>query len=206
MTEPATSAPARAAKPARHHPLLDTLAGLYPGLFGETPKPLKRGVFEDLVAAHPEALPPEALKAAMALHTRSSRYLAAVASGQPRHGLDGTPVEPVAPEQRHHALVEVHRRRQGRDPRHSPQRLRERIGRAFEDSGLGPESYLALVAGRDEGINALTRDAVEWAVAQRARDAALRRAFEASGLSVAAFADAHGLTPEQARRLRPAGG
>ena len=43
-----------------------------------------------------------------------ARYLSAVASGQPRHDLAGQPVEDVAPEQLHHALVEVFRRRQGR--------------------------------------------------------------------------------------------
>ncbi|TNF62113.1 MAG: hypothetical protein EP306_04455, partial [Burkholderiales bacterium] len=161
---------------AHRHPTLDWLAVRYPLLFGEAPRPLKRGIFEDLLAAHPGDLEPGALKEALARHTRSTRYLAAVAEGQKRRGLDGQPVEAPTPEQVHHALVEVFRRRAARAPQDLRPRLRERIARAFEASGLDALTYAARVSGRDEGINSLTREALEEVTARSARHQAWRRA------------------------------
>ena len=52
------AAPAQAGAapaPARsQHPLLAQLAQWHPALFGQPPLPLKRGIFEDLLAAHAE--------------------------------------------------------------------------------------------------------------------------------------------------------
>ena len=78
-------------------PVLEKLFELYPHLFGATFLPLKLGIFQELVAAHPQELPKEGLKAALGVHTRSARYLQCVAAGNPRHDLAGQPVEPVAP-------------------------------------------------------------------------------------------------------------
>ena len=213
MTTPSTPQPARPRRTARaaaprndaraavrQHPVLDQLAQLVPALFGETPKPLKRGIFQDLLAAHGDEIVEADLKTALALHTRSTRYLSAVASGQPRHDLAGQPVEDVAPEQLHHALVEVFRRRQGRSPQDLTPQLQQRIARAFEASGLGREAYAALVRSKDEKINALTEAALDGASAALARESALLRAFEASGQSVAGFADAYGMTAADAQR------
>ena len=94
--------------------LLEQLALWYPKLFGAQFLPLKRGIFQDLLDAHAASLQPEALKAALAQHTRSTRYLAAVAQGLPRHDLLGQAVEAMAPEHVYHALLEVFRRRQAR--------------------------------------------------------------------------------------------
>ena len=191
----------RPSAPARTHPALDALAQHYPALFGETPKPLKRGVYEDLLALHGETLTADGIKAALALHTRSTRYLNAVAGGQPRHDLNGDVIEPVAPDQRHHAILEVFRRRQARSPQDLRPQLRQRIVQSFEASGLGQEAYATLVQGRDEAMNQLTRDALAQAVQQQARESALLRAFEASGQTLEAFAAGYGLTVPDARRM-----
>jgi ProP effector len=188
------------ARPTRQHPVLEQLAQLVPTLFGETLKPLKRGIFQDLLDAHPGVLEAEGLKAALALHTRSSRYLSVVASGQPRHDLAGQPVEALAPEHVHHALIEVFRRRQGRTPEDLVPKLRQRIVQAFEASGLGREAYAALVMGRDETVNAITTEALAEAASRAARDEALLRAFEASAQTVEAFADMYGMPVQEARR------
>ncbi|MFP8836289.1 ProQ/FinO family protein [Hydrogenophaga sp. XSHU_21] len=202
---PTTDRPARTRASARQaaprHPLLAQLAEWHPAVFGEEPRPLKRGIYEDLMAAHGDALKADELKAALALHTRSTRYLNALASGQPRRDLAGQAVEPVAPDQRHHALVEVHRRRQQRSPEDLRPQLQQRIARAFEASGLGREAYATLVRSRDEGINAVTEAALEESTARSAREAALLRAFEASGLELGAFASGYGLDTEDARRM-----
>jgi ProP effector len=200
MTEPTSENPKRAARGPRHLPLLDTLASLYPALFGETPRPLKRGIFHDLRAAHPEQLDADGLKAALALHTRSTRYLNAVAAGQKRHDLDGQPVEDMAPEHVHQALLEVFRRRQGRRGEDLRPQLVRRIARAMEDSGLSREAYAERVRSRDDAANALLDEALAEAGPRLARDEALLRAFESSGQTEEAFAGMYGLPLRDAAR------
>lgn len=190
-------------------PVLDQLADLYPGLFGEVFLPLKRGIFQDLLAAHPDVLDREALKEGLAVHTRSTRYLQSVAAGLKRHDLQGKAVEDMAPEHIHHALLEVFRRRQGRAGEDQRQRLRNRIVQAFEASGLSREAYDALVRGRDEAANAVLDEALAEAAARSAKDEALLRAFESGAQSVEVFAGMYGMDPrgaaqtlERARRRR----
>ena len=198
-----TSAPSSdtpESRPVRHDPVLERLGLLYPSLFGPEPRPLKRGIFEDLQQRHAsDGWTSDALKAALRQHTRSTRYLNAVAAGEPRHDLEGIAVEMVAPEQRFHALLEVHRRRQARVPRDLTPQLKRRIAQVFEDSGLGVEAFSVLVNGRDEALNQLTREVIESVSAQQAREAAWLRAFEAGTDSLEAFAAAYGMPVRQAR-------
>ena len=196
---PATERTAAAA-PARQHPVLDQLATLVPVLFGETLLPLKRGIFEDLLAAHPGVLDKESLKAALGLHARSTRYLTVVASGLPRHDLSGQPVEDLTPEQVHHALIEVFRRRGARSREDLRPKLRQRILQAYEASGLPRDEYAQRVHGRDEEVNQLTHDALTEAATRAAREEALLRAFDASGKTVEAFADMYGMHVLDANR------
>jgi len=200
--DPATR-PAREKKRAPRasdvQPTIEKLAGLYPQLFGAVFRPLKRGIFQDLLDAHPQAFEKDALKDALAFHTRSTRYLTAVASGQQRHDLQGQAVEAMAPEHVHHALLEVFRRRQGRSAEDLRPKLRERIVQALDASGLSGEDYAQLVRGRDESANALLDEALALAAERRAKDEALLRAFEAGGgTSVDAFAAMYGLDPRAA--------
>ena len=149
-------APALGARTPRSvPPVLEQLAELYPGLFGAVFLPLKRGIFEDLMQAHPGVLDREALKAGLAVHTRSTRYLQSVAAGLQRHDLAGQAVEAMAPEHVHHALMEVFRRRQARGGEDLRPKLVARLIQAFEASGLSREDYAARVRGRDEAANAL---------------------------------------------------
>lgn len=208
------AAPGVAKAPRTPHPVLEQLAGLYPHLFGAVFRPLKRGIFQDLLAAHPDAFEREALKVALGIHTRSTRYLQAVAAGEKRHDLQGQPVEAMAPEHVHHALLEVYRRRKnqkGRSTEDLLPKLRNRIIAAFESSGLTREAYTELVAGRDDAANAILEEAfAEWA-ARNAKAEALLRAFEASGSTLEQFADMYGMDPrstgqqlERARKLAAA--
>lgn len=198
--KPGEAAAATATGPrsaGRSHPLWATLAQWYPMLFGETLRPLKRGIFHDLMAAHPE-LDAEQLKQALALHTRSTRYLSVMASGQPRHDLQGQAVEALAPEHIHHALLEVFRRRQQRSNEDLGPKLRQRIVQALQASGLSREAYAELVRSRNEQANAVLDAALAEAAARDARDEALLRTFEASGQSDAsAFAAMYGLHPRE---------
>ncbi|MDP2067083.1 MAG: ProQ/FINO family protein [Burkholderiaceae bacterium] len=194
---------AAAARPApRVHPVLEQLAALYPHLFGAVFRPLKRGIYQDLLGAHADVLDKNGLKEALAQHTRSTRYLGSVAAGMPRHDLQGQPVEAMAPEHVHHAVLEVFRRRQGRTPEAQRAALRERAVQAMVDaleaSGLTRAAYDERVRGRDDTANALLDEALAQASARAAREEALLRAFEASGQTPQAFADMYGLDPRQA--------
>lgn len=211
---PEVAAPAKPAhQPAKRRvdamPVLEKLANLYPQLFGAVFQPLKRGIFQDLLLAHPDAFDSAGLKAALAQHTRSTRYLVAVAEGRQRHDLAGQSVEAMAPEHVHHALLEVFRRRQARSKEDLTPTLRRRMAQACARSGLTPEAYAALVHSRDEQANQLLDEALQEARAAAARDEALLRAFEASRQTVDGFADMYGVDArsagialERARRAR----
>ena len=205
---PAETAPTSDSTPHKQRPprdaafgVLEQLASWYPQLFGAVFRPLKRGIFQDLMQAHPDALETAGLKAALALHTRSTKYLASVANGEKRHDLAGEPVEEMAPEHVFQALAEVFRRRQGRTQEDLAPRLRERITQAFEASGLSREAYAELMQSRDESINAHLDAALEVAAERTAKDEALLRAFEASGKTMEEFAEMYGLDPRASARV-----
>ncbi|VTU40917.1 ProP effector [Variovorax sp. PBS-H4] len=187
-------------RPRKTHPVLERLFELYPGLFGARFLPLKLGVFEDLLAAHADEFKREDLKVALGLHARSTRYLEAVAAGKARHDLNGMPVEPVAPEHVHHAILEVFRRRQERSSEDLRPQLRTRLMAAIETSGLSREDYMLAVRSNDETANAVLDEAFAELGARNAKREALRRAFEASGRSVAEFAEMYGMDPAEVKR------
>lgn len=188
----------RAAPAARPvHPTLQQLFELYPKLFGARFLPLKLGVFQELVALHPEALKKDELKVALGLHARSTRYLESVASGLPRHGLDGEPVEPVAPEHVHHAIMEVFRRRQSRSPHDLRPYAREQLMAAIEASGLSRDDYMLCIRQQDDVSLALLDDVFAQLAEQAAKCDALLKLFEASGKTEAEFADMYGMEPEE---------
>ena len=174
-------------------PVLEKLFELYPKLFGERFLPLKLGIFHELLAAHPDIFQRDTLKTALGVHTRSSRYLQSVAAGLKRHDLQGNPVEDVAPEHALLSIVELYQRRQARSQEDLLPKLRAQVINAFEKSGLTRQDYLARIGTPTEAIQALLDEALANVEQQRARRAALKKAFEASGQSVEAFADALGM-------------
>jgi ProP effector len=196
-SKPKAKAP-RAVRPA--HQVLERLFQLYPKMFGARFLPLKLGVFQELLALHPDDFKKEDLKAALGVHARSTRYLESVAAGHKRHDLNAVPVEDVAPEHVHHAIMEVFRRRQARSKEDLRPWLRSRLVEAIQASGLTREEYLERVRAQDE----LTVTALDQAFAELAEQAAkreaVRRAFEASGRSVEEFADMYGMDPAAVRR------
>ncbi|OYQ42608.1 prop effector [Rhodoferax sp. TH121] len=182
-------------------PVLEKMAAFYPHMFGATFLPMKRGIFQDLLDAHPGTFERDSLKAALAYHARSTRYLTVVATGQDRHDLQGQPVEAMAPEHVHHALLEVFRRRQTRSKEDLRPKLVQRIVVACEASGLTPLAYAELVRGRDEAANAVLDEAMAEASARAAKTEALLKAFKASGKSLDVFADMYGLDPRAVSRM-----
>lgn len=185
-------------KPA--HPVLDKLFELHPLLFGAHFKPLKIGIFEDLLTRHPEAFQRDELKVALGLHARSTTYLESVAAGLQRHDLEGQPVAPVAPEHVHHAIMEVFRRRQQRTKEDLRPRVVPLLVTAIEASGLSPAEYAEAMRTQDDTANAMLDEAVARLAQRAAKREALNRAFQASGQSMEAFAEMYGMDVAEVRR------
>ena len=180
--------------------VLERLFELYPKMFGARFRPLKLGVYQELLALHPDDFKKEDLKIALGLHARSTRYLDAVAAGEQRHDLNGVPVEPVAPEHVHHAILEVFKRRQARSAEDLRPKLRARLVEAIEASGLSREDYVLAVRTQDEVTNAVLDEAFAEVGARTAKREALLRAFDASGRTVAEFAEMYGMDPAEVGR------
>ena len=174
-------------------PVLEKLFEFYPHLFGERFLPLKLGIFQELLAAHPEDFKRDTLKIALGVHTRSSRYLQSVADGQKRHDLTGAAVDEVAPEHVFLSIVELFQRRQARSTQDLRPKLLAQLVTAFEGSGLSRQDYLARIGTPTETIQAVLDEALAGIEQQRARRTALSNAFEASGKSVEEFADSLGM-------------
>lgn len=180
-------------KHAPVQPVLEKLFEFYPHLFGERFLPLKLGIFQELLAAHPEDFKRDTLKAALGVHTRSSRYLQSVAAGQKRHDLIGAAGDEVAPEHIFLSIVELFQRRQARSDQDLRPKLLAQLVTAIENSGLSRQDYLARIGTPTETIQAVLDEALAGIEQQRARQTALSKAFEASGKSVEEFADSLGM-------------
>jgi hypothetical protein len=162
-------------------------------LFGQRFLPLKLGVYQDLLMLHPVVFNRDDLKLALGVHTRSTRYLQAVAVGLPRHDLQGLVVEPVAPEHVLLSIVEVFTRRQARTVEDLLPKLQNQMAAAYEASDMARADFLARIGTLDEVVSAVLEEAMGQVDLQRARRAALVKAFETSGKSVEEFAEMFGM-------------
>ncbi|VEW03713.1 ProQ/FINO family protein [Escherichia coli] len=99
---------------------VNRLTELWPDLFSrEAPKPLKVGIFDDLMqdlAVRGLAFGPGALRATLASYAQSPRYYRALMAGGARYDLKGQPCGEVTPQERQEAetrlmvLNEKHKR------------------------------------------------------------------------------------------------
>lgn len=174
-------------------PVLEKLFELYPHLFGAEFLPLKLGIFQELLASHPEHFERDTLKAALGRHTRSARYLQSVAAGNKRHDLQGLAVDNVSPAHVYLAMLELFRRRQGRSREDLRPKFRAQLIAAFESSGLNRQEYLSTVQTQDVDANALLEEALAEYDQKLAKQEALVRAFNSSGKTLEEFADMYGL-------------
>lgn len=192
-SEPAKEPAAAASRTRSVQPVLEKLFELYPHLFGATFLPLKLGIFQDLLAAHPEHFQRDSLKAALGFHTRSTRYLQCVAAGHKRHDLQGNAGDDVAPEHVYLTLLELFRRRQARAREDLRPKFRAQLMAAFEASGLSRQDYQVRVQTNDAEATALLEEAFAEREQRMAKREALRRTFESSGKTAEEFADMYGI-------------
>jgi sRNA-binding protein len=173
--------------------VLEQLFKLYPQLFGAEFLPLKLGIFQELLASHPDVFERHMLKAALGVHTRSTRYLQCVAAGMARHDLQGGAVDAVAPEHIYLAMLELFRRRQSRSAVDLRPKFCTQLTAAFVASGLSRQDYLIRAQTKDAEANSLLELALDEHEQKLARQEALRRAFGSSGKTPEEFAAMYGL-------------
>ncbi|HMS27630.1 MAG TPA: ProQ/FINO family protein [Burkholderiaceae bacterium] len=188
------------------HPVLEKLFELYPTLFGAKFLPLKRGIYQDLMAAHPEVFAKDSLKAALGFHTRSTRYLQCVADGNQRHDLHGQATEDVAPEHVYLSLLELFRRRVLSNHKSKTKLdlrpvFRKQLIAAFKASGLSRQDYQLRVQNKDEEATKLLTEALDEHDAKVAKQTALKQAFNSSGKKAAEFAAMYGLELADVEKL-----
>ena len=187
-------------------PVLEQLFELYPHLFGAKFLPLKRGIYQDLMIAHPDVFKRDSLKAALGFHTRSTRYLQCVADGHKRYDLQGQAIETIAPEHVYLALIELFKRRLISNEKSKAKLdlrpiFRKQLMAAFKASGLSRHDYQLRVQNSDEEATKLLIEALDEFEAKAAKQAALQQAFKHSGKKAAEFAAMYGLDEEAVKAL-----
>lgn len=190
-------------------PVLEKLFELYPSLFGTKFLPLKRGIFQDLMVAHPDVFQKDSLKAALGFHTRSTRYLQCVADGNKRHDLQGIASEEVAPEHVYLSLLELFRRRvihnnKSRTKLDLRPIFRKQLIAAFIASGLSRQDYQLRVQNSDEDATKLLIEALDEYEAKVAKQTALKQAFvkfDSGGDKATEFAQMYGLDLAEVKSL-----
>lgn len=190
----------RAPRSQSVQPVLEKLFALYPHLFGAQFLPLKLGVFQELLARHPDDFQRDTLKAALGIHTRSGRYLQSVAAGNKRHDLDGVAGDDVSAEHVYLALLELFRRRQARANEDLRPKFRAQLIAAFEASGLTRQEYLTRVQTNDVDATALLEESMAEYDQKLAKQEALVRAYESSGKTPEEFADMYGMDARDVKR------
>jgi len=79
--------------------VIKSLCDRFPQTFDrDGPRPLKVGVYADVLAALGDAVQPRDLQSALRAYTSNARYLRALSGGACRVGLDGKPAGTVTPE------------------------------------------------------------------------------------------------------------
>ena len=89
----------KTARRARIAAVIELLCDRFPQTFNRNaPRPLKVGVYADVLTALGDAVQPRDLQSALRAYTSNARYLRAISVGAPRIGLDGKPVGTVTSE------------------------------------------------------------------------------------------------------------
>ena len=88
-------------------------------LSARTPRPLKIGIRDDVIAALPD-IPPALISLALGIYTSGVPYRSACIEGAPRIDLDGNPASVVSPDEAAHARAQLDKRQRREKPKASP--------------------------------------------------------------------------------------
>lgn len=176
-----------------------SICQLYPEVFGSHIRPLKIGIANDLMAAHP-ALPKKLMHTILGGHTRRVAYIAALAAGGPRYALDGTPSGEVTEQERSDARARLKTIRESKQENQLAEKARSQILKDYEANTL---SFAEFAEHRGMSHDQLTSDP-DKARHERARRHAARlklvESYKSSGLDIETFAAKSGKSVAQVTR------
>jgi ProP effector len=104
--------------------LLERLQEFYPVAFARVPVPLAIGIDKQIIAAALDDCPADVLHHALHHWTRSDLYLAILAAGGARYGLDGTPQGEVSEADRTAASTDLAARKAKQEAEHKARMMR----------------------------------------------------------------------------------
>lgn len=169
-----------------------TLRGLaerYPAVFGSPPRPLKIGIYEDMLRDLCDERAAGRLRSLLAKHTGLPAYLAEVAKGGARFDLSGAPAGEISPEAQAYAaetLSEIHAQATAKAERRA-------LLKQYEASGLTKREFVTQHGLDHASFCTQVARANNERLARRRQRAELVHRFRESGLSREAFASKAGI-------------
>lgn len=164
------------------------LRRLHPEVFGTLTRPLRIGIFDDLLAAYPGQLSRKLLFAFLGAHTARQTYLESLAAGGPRYALDGSADGEVTEQEQLFAKTQLEQAASQRADSHFERQARSRTLKAFKSSGLNRKQFAETsgiaLSQLDADLSRGKREREE----RRAKRLRLVEALECSGLSAEDFA------------------
>lgn len=158
---------------------------LYPGVFGAAVRPLKVGIFNDLLAAHEGCVKRHTIHALLASHTSQAVYLVAIINGGARYALDGSIAGEVTDAERASAKERLGQIR--RDNSHLAKKDRSATLKAFEASHLSKKEFAEQNGLTEAELSSvLSKGRIERRRRQKKRLQLVER-FEKSQLSLEEF-------------------
>lgn len=160
----------------------------HPAVFSKPCKPLRIGVFDDLMRAHEGQISKKTLCKFMRMHTSHTGYLMGLASGGPRYALDGSKDGVITEMERENARTRITQQEAREDARGMAIRERSLTLKDFEASGLGrPEYAKKTDVTLDTLCSTLDRALMEREDRRRSRLRVVEK-LEKSGLSPEEYA------------------
>lgn len=173
------------------------LRAQFPAVFGPIPKPLRVGIYNDILGNLGTTDATKALRGFLALHTRSRTYLETVARGGARYALDGTVDGEVAP----HEIVDANSKLKKLDDDVQAYALRAQFLKVVIASGKSLAEY-AKANGMelDKATSDYDRASYEREVRRNERRKIVK-AYMASGASLDDFATQRGISAVKLQRM-----
>lgn len=173
----------------------------HPAVFSRPCRPLRIGVFDDLMRAHEGQISKKEISAMMAIHTSTLRYLIKVAAGGPRYALDGSEDGVVTEIEQEGARERIREYAARRHASGMAIKQRSSTLKAFEASGLGRNEYAQKVGISINEMCSVLDKAVVEREERRKKRLRIVENLERSGLSPEDFASREKISVPQLNRI-----
>ncbi|CAG0962279.1 hypothetical protein RHDC4_00762 [Rhodocyclaceae bacterium] len=151
-------------------------------------RPLKIGIRDDLLAAHPGRISAKTAYQLLGTHTKQPSYLAAIVKGGPRYGLNGEVAGEVTEKERAWAIERLAALRAVSEGAHMVRKERSILLKKYEASGLDEGEFAQQQGIPLSALHSQLDTARTERLARHQARVKLVTALEASGLSMEEFA------------------